>query len=248
MTKLLVHGALGRMGSTVVNLVDAAEDLQLSAAVDVFSEGGAVLRSLSEVTERPDAVIDFSHHTLTEPLLRWAVERSVPVVLCTTGHDEGEREHIRAASAQIPIFYSANMSMGIALLCELAKKTAALFPEADIEIVETHHNRKLDAPSGTALMLGEAVREARPQSTFRMGRSGMGKRERDEIGFHSIRRGNIPGIHEVTVTTDSQCITLRHEVYDRSLFAEGAIAAARFLQGKPAGLYDMKSLIKEAEL
>lgn len=248
MTKLLVHGALGRMGSTVVNLVDAAEDLTLAAAVDVFSEGGAVLRSLDQVTERPDAVIDFSHHTLTEPLLRWASERSVPVVLCTTGHDEGEKERIREASAKIPVFYSANMSMGVALLCELAKKTAALFPDADIEIVETHHNRKLDAPSGTALMLGEAVREARPQSVFRMGRSGNQKRERDEIGFHSIRRGNIPGIHEVTVTTDSQCITLRHEVYDRSLFAEGAIAAARFLQGKPAGLYDMKSLIKETEL
>ena len=135
------------------------------------------------------------------------------------------------------------MSLGIALLIELAKKTAAAFPDADIEIVETHHNRKVDAPSGTALSIGKAIQEIRTKATFLMGRSGMAKRTPEEIGFHAIRRGNIPGIHEVIVSTDTQAITLKHEVYDRALFAEGALAAARFLAGKQPGLYQMQNLI-----
>lgn len=135
------------------------------------------------------------------------------------------------------------MSLGIALLIELAKKTAAAFPEADIEIVETHHNRKVDAPSGTALSIGKAIQEIRSKATFLMGRSGMAKRTPQEIGFHAIRRGNIPGIHEVIVSTDTQAITLKHEVYDRALFADGALSAARFLAGKQPGLYQMQNLI-----
>lgn len=135
------------------------------------------------------------------------------------------------------------MSLGIALLIELAKKTAAAFPEADIEIVETHHNRKVDAPSGTALSIGKAIQEIRTKATFLMGRSGMAKRTPQEIGFHAIRRGNIPGIHEVIVSTDTQAITLKHEVYDRALFADGALSAARFLAGKQPGLYQMQNLI-----
>ena len=135
------------------------------------------------------------------------------------------------------------VTVGIALLIELAKKTAAAFPEADIEIVETHHNRKVDAPSGTALSIGKAIQEIRTKATFLMGRSGMAKRTPQEIGFHAIRRGNIPGIHEVIVSTDTQAITLKHEVYDRALFADGALSAARFLAGKQPGLYQMQNLI-----
>ena len=135
------------------------------------------------------------------------------------------------------------MSLGVALLAELAKKTAAAFPEADSEIVETHHNRKVDAPSGTALSIGKAIQEIRSKATFLMGRSGMAKRTPQEIGFHAIRRGNIPGIHEVIVSTDTQAITLKHEVYDRALFADGALSAARFLAGKQPGLYQMQNLI-----
>ncbi len=242
--KVVVNGALGRMGSITVNMVEAAADMDLLAGVDVLSHGGAVLSTLDDVPDGADAVIDFSHHSLTEGLLRWARAGNVPVVLCTTGHTDAERAAIMEAAENIPVFFSANMSIGVALLAELAKRTAALFPEADIEIVETHHNRKADAPSGTALMLGEAVREVRPDATFNLGRSGLQKRKTEEIGFHAIRRGNIPGIHEVIVTTDTQSISLKHEVYDRSLFAEGALAAARFLNGKKAGLYDMKSMVK----
>ncbi|MGM9521027.1 MAG: 4-hydroxy-tetrahydrodipicolinate reductase [Oscillospiraceae bacterium] len=241
--KVLVNGALGRMGSIVVNQVEAAGDLELAAAVDVFSSGGAVLSSLEQVASPVDVVIDFSHHTLTAGLLNWAADRNIPVVLCTTGHDDSEKAAIAAAAEKIPVFYSANMSMGVALLAQLAKKAASVFPDADIEIVETHHNRKADAPSGTALMLGEAIKEVRPNAVFKLGRSGMGKRSSDEIGFHAIRMGNIPGIHEIHITTDTQSITLKHEVFDRALLAEGSVSAARFLIGKPAGMYDMQELI-----
>ena len=243
MINVLVHGALGRMGSIVVNRVQEAEDMALAAGVDVYSQGGAVYKSLDEVTEKVDVVIDFSHHTLTEGLLDWCVRKNVPVVVCTTGHDEGERVAIERAAESVPVFFSANMSMGIALLAELAKRAAAVFPEADIEIVEAHHNRKADAPSGTALMLAGAIKEVRPEAELNLGRSGLGKREKNEIGIHAVRMGNLPGTHAVLVSTDSQTITLKHEAHDRSLFADGAVSAARFLVGRGAGLYDMKALV-----
>ena len=246
MINVLVYGALGRMGSIVVNRVEQAEDMAVAAGVDVYSQGGAVYSRLEEVKETADVVIDFSHHTLTPALLAWCVSKNVPVVLCTTGHDEAEKAAITGAAKKIPVFFSANMSMGIALLADLAKRAAALFPEADIEIVEAHHNRKLDAPSGTALMLGRAIQEVRPDAVLNTGRSGMAKREKNEIGIQAVRMGNLPGTHVVCISTDSQTIELKHEAHDRSLFADGALAAARFLVGRPAGLYDMNALIAQA--
>ena len=197
-----------------------------------------------DVQGQANVLIDFSHHTAAPAIMNWAVEHQVAVVMCTTGHTPEEQEAIRAATQKIPVFYSANMSVGVALLAELAKKTAAVFPDADIEIVETHHNRKADAPSGTALMLGRVIQQVRPQSVFQLGRSGMQKRTPQEIGFHAIRRGNVPGIHEIIVSTDTQSITLRHEVYDRALFADGALTAARFLLEQAPGLYDMADMLR----
>ncbi len=243
MINVLVHGALGRMGSIVINRVEQAEDMTVAAGVDVYSQGGAVYASLDQVTEKADVAIDFSHHTLTPGLLAWCADRGVGVVLCTTGHDEAEKAAIEAAAKRIPVFYSANMSMGIALLADLARRAAALFPDADVEIVEAHHNRKLDAPSGTALMLARAVQEVRPGATLNLGRSGMGKREKNEIGVQAVRMGNLPGTHVVCISTDNQTIELKHEAHDRSLFADGALTAARFLMGKGAGLYDMNGLV-----
>ena len=149
------------------------------------------------------------------------------------------------AAKQIPVFHSANMSLGIALLVELAKTTAKAFPDADIEIIEKHHNRKLDAPSGTALLLANAIKEVRKNAKFIFGRGGQAKREAEEIGIHAIRMGNIIGEHEVIVGTDTQTITLKHEAHSRALFAEGALAAADYLCGKSAGLYDMERMISE---
>ena len=245
MIRVIVSGALGRMGSITVEKVNQAADMELAAAVDVFAKEGSVLSSLEQFAGQADIIIDFSHHTGTPALMAWAVAHKTAVIMCTTGHDEAEKAAIYEAGKQIPVFYSANMSLGVALLAELAKKTAAAFPDADIEIVETHHNRKVDAPSGTALLLGNAIKEVRTDATFQMSRAGMAKRQPEEIGFHAIRRGNIPGIHEVIVSTDNQCITLKHEVYDRALFADGALSAARFSAGKPAGMYQMADIIKD---
>ena len=245
MIRVLVYGALGRMGSIVVNKVEEAEDMALLCGVDVYSQGGAVLKDLSEVRETPDVVIDFSHHTLTAGLLAWCVEKKVPVVLCTTGHDEAELEAVRKAAGQVPVFFSANMSLGIAALTDLAKRAAALFPEADIEIVEAHHDRKLDAPSGTALMLARAIQEVRPEATLHPGRAGLGKREKNEIGLHAVRMGNLPGTHAVLISTDTQTLTLKHEAHDRSLFADGALTAARYIAGRPADLYNMAALVED---
>ena len=243
MMKIIVCGALGRMGRITVAKIQESSDLTLAAAVDPASTDEAVLHSLEDFHGEADLIIDFSFHTAAPAIMEWAVRHNTAVIMCTTGHEEAELAAITGAAEKIPVFFSANMSLGIALLVELAKKTAAAFPEADIEIVETHHNRKADAPSGTALALGRAIQSVRPEAVFHLGRSGMAKRTPQEIGFHAIRRGNIPGIHEVIVSTDSQSITLKHEVYDRALFADGALAAARFMAGKPAGLYQMTDLI-----
>jgi len=187
--------------------------------------------------------VDFSHHSATEVLLAFVKAHHLPLVLATTGHTEEEKAAILAAATEVPLFFSANCSLGVALLIELAKKTAAAMPDAEIEIIEKHHDRKLDAPSGTALAIADAIREVRPEATVNCGRSGHGKRTPNEIGVHAIRMGNIVGEHEVMIGTNSQTITLKHEAHSRALFAEGALAAAAFLQGKPAGLYDMKSMI-----
>lgn len=243
MIRIVVCGALGRMGKLCVERINNADDLELVAQVDIAGDGETVLTSLDLFSGAADLVIDFSFHTATPAVMAWATAHNTGVIMCTTGHNEEEKVTITAAAKQIPVFWRANMSLGIALLIELAKKAAAAFPEADIEIVETHHNRKVDAPSGTALSIGKAIQEIRSKATFMMGRSGMAKRVSEEIGFHAIRRGNIPGIHEVIVSTDTQAITLKHEVYDRALFAESALAAARFLAGKQAGLYQMQNLI-----
>ena len=243
MIRVIVCGALGRMGKLCVEGINRAADLELAAQVDIAGDGETVLTSLDQFSGKADIVIDFSFHTATPAVMSWAAAHNTGIIMCTTGQTEEEKAAITAATAKIPVFWSSNMSLGIALLIELAKKTAAAFPEADIEIVETHHNRKVDAPSGTALSIGKAIQEIRAKATFLMGRSGMAKRDPNEIGFHAIRRGNIPGIHEVIVSTDTQAITLKHEVYDRALFAEGALAAARFLAGKQPGLYQMQNLI-----
>ena len=166
---------------------------------------------------------------------------------CTTGQTEEENARILEAARKIPIFRAANYSLGIATLADLVKRTLALYPDAEIEIVEKHHDRKLDAPSGTALSLFNAVKEVRPNAVANLGRSGMGKRTEDEVGIHAVRMGKIVGIHEVMIGTQNEVITLKHEAFSRGVFADGSVKAAAFLAGKPAGLYDMKDLLREGE-
>ena len=152
---------------------------------------------------------------------------------------------IQAASQRIPVFYSGNMSLGIAVLCRLAKQAAAAFPQADIEIVEVHHTRKVDAPSGTAHMIFDAIRQVRPQAVEHCGRAGEGKRTAEEIGISSLRLGNVVGVHEVHISTGTQTLTLKHEAVTRAMLADGGVAAARFMVGKVAGLYNMESMLEE---
>ncbi len=245
--KILINGIGGRMGIEVKKMVlDGYRGSELCAGVDINPINipeAPVYTSFSDVKEIPDCIIDFSHHSATKTLLQYATEKNIPVVLCTTGHDEDESAIIADAAKKIPLFHSANMSLGVALLCELAKTTAKMFPDADIEIIEKHHNRKLDAPSGTALLLAREIQKIREKAFFSFGRQGQSKRMKDEIGIHAVRMGNIVGEHEVIVGTDTQTITLKHEAHSRSLFAEGAIVAADFICNKPAGLYDMHSMI-----
>lgn len=239
---IILNGSFGHMGREVAAFV-ATTDHTIVANVDKMATDSSAYSSFADVTEQADVIVDFSHHLGTKELLDFAVTKKIPVVIATTGHTEEELALIKEASTKIPVFHSANMSLGVALLVDLAKKTAALMPDADIEIVETHHNRKLDAPSGTALMIANAIKTVRNSAIFNMGRSGNAKRQPNEIGISAVRRGNIVGIHEVLVSTNSQTITLKHEAHSRALFAEGAISAASFLLGKPAGLYNMDNLV-----
>lgn len=246
--RILVSGLMGHMGQEVAALAKSGyRGAQLIAGVDHNATGDAVLgvpcaSDFAHAQTDVDCIIDFSHHSCTLQLLEFAKLHHLPLVLCTTGQTEQEHAAILTASVDIPLFFSANMSLGIALLIELAKKTAATLPEAEIEIIERHHNRKLDAPSGTALAIADGIRTVRRDAVVTVGRSGHGVRKPNEIGIHAIRMGNIVGDHEVIIGTANQTITLKHEAHSRALFAEGALAAAEFLMGKPAGLYEMKDM------
>jgi 4-hydroxy-tetrahydrodipicolinate reductase len=190
-----------------------------------------------------DVVIDFSHHTAIADVLAYAKEIGAAAVIGTTGHTAEEKELIYAAAKEIPVFFSGNMSLGIAVLCRLAKEAARYFPDADIEIVEVHHNRKVDAPSGTALMLFNAIKEVRPQATANCGRAGEGKRTKEEIGISALRLGSVVGVHEIHIHTGTQSLTLKHEAVTRAMLADGAVDAARFMEGKGIGLYNMESIL-----
>lgn len=244
MIKVLINGACGRMGKEVEKIVEASETMSVAAKVDKMAAESGCYTDINDFVGKADVIIDFSNHLGTKELLDYAVKNNIPTVVATTGHTPEELAYIEEASKKIAVFHSANMSLGVALLCELAVKAAATMPDADIEIVETHHNRKLDAPSGTALMIANAIKAVREKAQFVFGREGNAKREKNEIGVHAVRRGNIVGIHEVLVSTDSQTITLKHEAHSRALFAEGAVSAAEFILSKGAGLYNMNSIVE----
>ncbi len=245
MIRVLINGACGHMGKEVEKIVEASENMTVCARVDKFTNESGCYTDINDFNGEVDVIIDFSNHLGTKDLLDYAVKNNIPTVVATTGHTPEELAEIEAAGEKIAVFHSANMSLGVALLVELAVKTAATMPDADIEIVETHHNRKLDAPSGTALMIAKAIKAVREKADFVFGREGSAKREKNEIGVHAVRRGNIVGIHEVLVSTESQTITLKHEAHSRALFADGAVSAAKFILNKSAGLYNMNSIVTE---
>lgn len=243
--KIIVNGINGRMGKEVEKLLnDASNDFELVAGVDLFSDSEDVYKKLSDYDGPADCVIDFSNHLATKELLSYCVNRKLPVVIATTGHTKEENALIENAADKIPVFFSANMSLGVALLASLARTVAKTMRGANIEIVEKHHNRKLDVPSGTALLIAKEIKQELQDYELLVGRNENGKRPEKEIGIHSLRLGNIVGEHEVIVATDSQVITLKHEAQSRTLFAEGAIDAVRFIVTQQPGLYSMKDLVK----
>ena len=239
--RAILCGANGAMGK----LIDASLGEEIVGRVSIDGENN-VPRTFSELgAVDADMIIDFSHHTAVSDVLAYAKANGCAAVIGTTGHTPEEKELIFAAAKEIPVFYSGNMSLGIAVLCRLAKEAARYFPDADIEIVEAHHTRKVDAPSGTAHMIFNAIKEVRPQATENCGRAGEGKRTKDEIGISALRMGSVVGIHEVYIHTGSQCLTLKHEAVTRAMLADGAVDAARFMEGKPSGFYNMESILNQ---
>ncbi len=245
MIKVILNGAGGRMGREVEEiLLNGEGDAVLAAAVDK-NVASVPYSKLSEYTGDADVIIDFSHHSATNEIVSYAMARKLPVVIAPTGHTDEEKALINEAAKSIPVFFSANLSLGVAVLVNLAKKAAALFPDADIEIVEAHHNRKADAPSGTAKMIADALCQVRPEAELVYGRCGMQKREKNEIGIHALRLGNNPGMHQVIIATDSQTLTLQHQAESRSVFADGAITCAKYLVNCAPGLYNMETMLSE---
>ena len=250
MINILLTGCNGRMGNAVAASCDTNGLCTIVAGVDVSGGKNAsdfpVFESVNDFKGNCDVIVDFSHHTATEGLLEYAISRNLPVVIATTGHTAEETEIIRNAAKHIPVFYSRNMSLGINLLIALAKKAcASLGAGFDIEIIEKHHNQKLDAPSGTALMIADALKDTRDIETeYVYNRQPLHqKRQPSEIGIHAVRGGTIVGEHEVIFAGKDEVITLSHSAASRNVFAEGAVRAAVFLNGKSAGMYDMNSIV-----
>ena len=237
--RAVICGANGAMGKLICGILGD----EVVGKVSIDGENG-VAKTFDELGPvQADAVIDFSHHTAAPEVIRYAKRIGAAAVIGTTGHTPEEKALIQEAAEDIPVFFSGNMSLGIAVLCRLAREAAGYFPDADIEIVEVHHNRKVDAPSGTAHMLFEAIHQVRPNAVEHCGRAGEGKRTKDEIGVSSLRLGSVVGIHEVMIHTGTQCLTLKHEAITRAMLADGAVDAARFMVGKPRGMYNMESLL-----
>lgn len=246
--RILLCGCLGHMGRAVAEAAAAAGHT-VAAGVDCLpgERSFPVYTEAKLVTEEADAIIDFSHPSALKGTLACAIERGIPAVIATTGLEDSQIAAIHEAAAEVPVFFSSNMSLGVALLAALTKKAAAVLgSDFDVEIVEMHHNRKLDAPSGTALMLADAAREGlkHPVEYIYDRHDRRQKRAPDEIGISSVRGGNIIGEHQVIFAGGDEVINLTHRAQSREIFAAGALRAAAFLCGQPAGLYTMESLLK----
>lgn len=250
MIKILMSGCNGKMGQMITGLVKEDDGVEIVAGVDTYTgiqNTYPVFTSMAECDADVDVVIDFSNAAALEGLLEFCVGKQVPAVICSTGYSEEQLAKIQEASARVAILKSANMSMGINLLLKLLKEAARVLAPAgyDIELVEKHHNQKLDAPSGTALALADSINEALDNEYhYVYDRSQVRqKREQKEIGISAVRAGTIVGEHEVIFAGTDEVIEFRHTAYSRSVFGKGAVEAAKYLAGKPAGMYDMSDVI-----
>ena len=244
--RLIINGAGGRMGQVLLSLIENSEKYTLAASCSMeftTDEAQNIYANINEFSGEADCIIDFSNHLATKDVTAYAVKRNLPLVIATTGQSEEELSMIKKASESIPLFYSQNMSLGVAVLSCLAKITAKAFPDADIEIIEKHHNQKLDVPSGTAILLADSIKSVKDYCEYNIGRHEYGKRKKNEIGIHAIRMGREVGTHEIIFAMGSQVLTLKHEAENRSLFAEGALSAASFLIKQEKGFYNMDNIL-----
>ncbi len=245
--KIIINGAGGRMGKTLTDIILSGEKHTVAAYCSMefaTDSKNNIYKNIDEFQGEADCIIDFSNHVATADVTKYAIKRNMPVVIATTGQTDEEKAMIMSASEKVPVFYSQNMSLGVALLSCLAKITAKAFPDADIEIVEKHHNQKLDVPSGTAILLADSIKTVKNDAEYVIGRSGYGKRDKKEIGIHSLRMGNEVGTHEIVFAMGSQVVTLKHEAENRSLFADGAVSAAEFLVNQEPGFYNMDNIFE----
>ncbi len=249
MIRILLNGCNGKMGQAVTRSCMYSDTISIVAGVDaaIKTDGSyPVYTDPYQVKEKVDIIIDFSHPLALEGILNYAVEKSLPIVIATTGHSEVQKNFIINASNSIPVLLSANMSLGINLMLDLVKRAAKMLHGSfDIEIIEKHHNQKIDSPSGTALTIADAVNAALPGNEMKYvydRHSSMQKRTRDEIGIHSIRGGTITGEHTIIFAGNDEMIEIKHTAVSKDLFAEGAIKAAAFLYGKNPGYYKMQDI------
>jgi len=251
MTNIILCGANGKMGRVITRLASEDEDCKIVAGVDIsdFGENDyPVFKSFADIDVEADVIVDFSHPSVLAGLLEYAKVKKLPVIIATTGLTEEQRASLVESSKEIPVFFSANMSLGINLIIALAKKaTAILEGNFDIEIIEKHHNQKIDAPSGTALAIADAISDTLscPPEYVYDRHSVRKKREKQEIGIHSIRGGSIVGEHQVIFAGQDETIELKHQATSKEVFAVGSIKAAKFMNGKPKGFYTMDNLIEE---
>ena len=236
------------MGNAVINLVKENDDIEIIAGVDEKPADLPFPRfnSFADVTSVPDVIVDFSNIAVLNSLLDFALNRKIPAVIATTGYSDEQINKIKDAANSVPVFFTANMSLGINVLCSLAKRAASVLGgDFDIEIVEKHHNMKVDAPSGTAIMLANAVNSVFEDTyTYEYDRHSKRRmRPKSEIGIHSVRGGTIVGDHEVIFAGHEEVITLSHSAQSKGVFAAGALAAVRFIKNAKPGLYDMSALL-----
>lgn len=248
MIKVIICGASGKMGGFVADACKSDGDIQVVAGVDKINLGQnfPIFGDFKSINTDADVIIDFSNPILLDSILEYAIKTNTAVVLATTGYSDSQIEQIKEASKKIPVFFSFNMSLGVNLICSLAKKAATVLGDGfDIEIVEKHHNQKIDAPSGTAIMLANAVNSCfGGEKVYEYDRhSKRQKRSPKEIGIHSVRGGTIVGEHDVIFAGHDETVTISHSAQSKEVFAVGSVKAAKFLAEKPAGLYDMNSII-----
>jgi 4-hydroxy-tetrahydrodipicolinate reductase len=249
MKRIVISGCSGKMGRVISHCIEERKDCKVVAGFDIMTESYSdfpIFKKPKEYVGEADVIIDFSHPSLIHDLLDYAVERNIPVVVSTTGFNKDQIDFIQETSRKIPVFFSFNMSLGVNLLVELAKKaTQVLGGQFDIEIIEKHHNQKIDAPSGTAIMIADAINDTLDNTCkFVYDRhSQRKKRDKNEIGIHAVRGGTIVGEHEVIFAGRDEIITLSHSAMSKEIFAVGSVNAAVFLSGKTPGLYNMSDLV-----